>query len=376
MLPPPSPAASTLDAVASPTAMTAITAPAAYVAEALEPCERALLSVLRLWPRGAAEAAVADRAGLDATTAAAALRRLGDAGLVISSEETPPARRQHERIVFWRLAGASTTAALMAHLPLPDPAQRRGPQGPVPDEFWHHFCSGSDPADLRLPRDATLVGCRLIESFDSEARSWVLSHFTVEQLTACHSRYPDPSSEAPRLIAAAIEALTSLAAYKDDDRPHIAKVALAGVPVTVRRDLRGFVEGRATQLASPSVVDGIAVGSAPDLMATKLEVIQHRRQGRDYIDIAAMDRAGACTIEDGLRYHKQRYAPTVTYEETLRIAQLATSAPPTDPDPALDHHLAEAADHLAARRRAVLDWALQSGQRPRPPHPDPPAHEF
>ena len=111
-------------------------------------------------------------------------------------------------------------------------------------------------------------------------------------------------------------------------------------------------------------------------MATKLDVIQHRRQGRDYIDIAAMDRAGACTIEDGLRYHKQRYAPTVTYEETLRIAQLATSAPPTDPDPAFDSHLAEAAGHLAARRRAVLDWALQSGQRPRPPQPEPHTHEL
>ena len=205
---PPSPAATTLDNVASPTAITATTVPAAAAAEALEPCERAILSVLRLWPRGAAEAAIADRAGLDATTAATALRRLGDAGLVVSSEETPPARHQHQRIVFWRLADASATAALMTHVSRCDPAQRRGPQGPVPDEFWHHFCSGSDPAELRLPRDATLVGCRLIETFDSEARSWVLSHFTVEQLAACHSRYPDPSSEAPDLIAAAIEALS------------------------------------------------------------------------------------------------------------------------------------------------------------------------
>ncbi len=173
-----------------------------------------------------------------------------------------------------------------------------------------------------------------------------------------------------RAVAAKLLSTAARAAYKDDDRPHIAKVAFDGVPVTVMRDLRGFVEGHATALAAPSVIDGIAVGSIPDLMATKLEVVQHRRQGRDYIDIAAMDRTGVCTIEDGLRYHKQRYAPTVTYEETLRIAQLATSAPPSDPDPAFNHHLAEAASHLAARRRAVLDWALQSGQRPRPPQPD------
>ena len=179
-----------------------------------------------------------------------------------------------------------------------------------------------------------------------------------------------------RAVAAKLLSSAARAAYKDDDRPHIAKVAFDGVPVTVMRDLRGFVEGHATQLAYPSVVDGIAVGSVPDLMATKLDVIQHRRQGRDYIDIAAMDRAGACTIEDGLRYHKQRYAPTVTYEETLRIARLATSPPPTDPDPAFDRHLTQAASHLATRRRAVLDWALQSGQRPRPPQPEPPAHEL
>ena len=121
--------------------------------------------MLRLWPRGAAEAAVAHRAGLDTTTVAAALSRLLDAGVVVSSEETPLVRRHHQRIVFWRLAGASATAALMAHVPRRDPTQRRGPRGPVPDEFWHHFYSGSDPAELRLPRDAALVGCRLIESF-------------------------------------------------------------------------------------------------------------------------------------------------------------------------------------------------------------------
>ena len=201
-------AATTLDGVVGLTELTTITGTAATPAVALGSCERAILSVLRLWPRGAAEAAVADRAGIDTATAAASLSRLLGVGLVVSSEETPPVRRRHQRIVFWRLADASATAAFMAHVPRPDPAQGRGPRGPVPDEFWHHFCSGSDPAELHLPRDAVLVGCRLIESFDSEARSWVLSHFTVEQLAACHSRYPDPSSEAPQLIAAAIEALT------------------------------------------------------------------------------------------------------------------------------------------------------------------------
>ena len=176
-----------------------------------------------------------------------------------------------------------------------------------------------------------------------------------------------------RAVAAKLLSSAARAAYKDDDRPHIAKVAFDGVPVTVMRDLRGFVEGHATQLADPSVVDGIAVGSVPDLMATKLDVIQHRRQGRDYIDIAAMDRAGACTIEDGLRYHKQRYAPTVTYEETLRIAQLATSPPPTDPDPALrpPPHSGCQPPRRAPARRPRLGTAIRAAATPaaaRTPH--------
>ena len=81
--------------MASPTAKTAITAPAASPAEALEPCERAILSVLRLWPRGAAEAAVAHRAGLDTTTAAAALRRLLDAGFRAPPTDPDPVFNRH-----------------------------------------------------------------------------------------------------------------------------------------------------------------------------------------------------------------------------------------------------------------------------------------
>ena len=92
-----------------------------------------------------------------------------------------------------------------------------------------------------------------------------------------------------RAVAARLLSAAKYAAYKDDDRPHIAKVAFDGVPVTVMRDLRGFVEGHATELMRGMTVDGIRIGSIPDLMAMKLEVIQHRRQARDDIDICAID---------------------------------------------------------------------------------------
>ena len=110
--------------------MTAITAPAASAAEALEPCERAILSVLRLWPRGAAEAAVAHRAGLDTTTAAAALRRLLDAGFVVSSEETP------------LRCGAITSASCSGASPAPQP----------PPRSWR-MCPDPTPPSVEAPKD-------------------------------------------------------------------------------------------------------------------------------------------------------------------------------------------------------------------------------
>ena len=70
-----------------------------------------------------------------------------------------------------------------------------------------------------------------------------------------------------RAVAAKLLSAAARAAYKDDDRPPIAKVAFDGIPVTVHRDLQGFIASHATQLAAPSIVEGIDGVSVPDLMA-------------------------------------------------------------------------------------------------------------
>ena len=62
-----------------------------------------------------------------------------------------------------------------------------------------------------------------------------------------------------------------------------------------------------TQLHPSDVVDGMPVASLPDLLAMKLDVIMYRPKLRDYIDIAAIDNSGTFRIEDGLRFHTQRY---------------------------------------------------------------------
>ena len=170
--------------------------------------EKAILSALRLWPRGATAAALAGALGVHRSTAARGLRRAHENGYVIRSDESPPCYRSYRRAVFWRLADAEHTAVLMPYLPIPSHiVSREFSDLGVPPQFWHLFWSGTDPSCLRLPRDATLVGCRLMESFDSEARSWVLSRFPSEQLEECLSTYPDPDSEVPTLIRRSLEAL-------------------------------------------------------------------------------------------------------------------------------------------------------------------------
>lgn len=170
--------------------------------------ERAILSVLRLWPRGASAGAIADTLDLPRSTVLRSLRRVCAQGLAVRSEETPPLYGSYHRTVFWSLADADATAALMPYLPVPTRSTERGfESGGVPPQFWHIFWSGVDPSCLRLPQDAVLVGCRLMESFDSEARSWVLTRYPREHLEGCLQTYRNPDSEVPTLIRRALRSL-------------------------------------------------------------------------------------------------------------------------------------------------------------------------
>ena len=173
--------------------------------EGMSRSEKAILSVLRLWPRGTTAAALALALGVGRTTVHRGLSRALQNGYVVRSDERPPHYRWHRRAVFWRLAGAEQTARLMPFLPMPERVVERGfADCGLPARFWHLFWSGADPSRLRLPRDATLIGCQMLESFNSEARSWVLSRFTQEQLGDCLAIYPNPDAEVPILIRRAL----------------------------------------------------------------------------------------------------------------------------------------------------------------------------
>ena len=124
------------------------------------------------------------------------------------------------------------------------------------------------------------------------------------------------------------------------------------------------------QVAADIEVCGMPVGSLPDLLATKLEIIQFRAKLRDYIDLYAIDARSDYTLEDGIGFYCHRYGHDqlpAGFGDT--IAQLAN--PGTLPeDPAFSHLTDQVLNHLSARavdlaRRAATQFSL-TGQPKRP----------
>ncbi len=171
--------------------------------------EQAVVATLRLWYAGATAQALMELLNLSPQIVLRSLQRCESLGLVERSVETPPHfHHEHRRVTFWLLAETSEAVEALRLLPFPSLNPSRGfTDCGVPPEFWYLFWSGIDPEELRLPQDAMLVGCRIMESFSSEGRSWVLSHFTRQQLEECLERYPNPDAETPTLIRQALNTL-------------------------------------------------------------------------------------------------------------------------------------------------------------------------
>lgn len=163
--------------------------------------EKAVLSLLRLWPAGATVGALARQLEISESSARRGLRAAEARGYAAAAPTVVGWHRGHRRVVLWRLGGGAAVAGLLPYLPLPAHARHPVGQGrSVPPQFWRLFWSGTDPAEVRLPRDFLMIGGRLLGSFDPAAQGWVLSRFTDDQLVGCLGLYPDPDSEIPTLI--------------------------------------------------------------------------------------------------------------------------------------------------------------------------------
>ncbi len=105
-----------------------------------------------------------------------------------------------------------------------------------------------------------------------------------------------------------------------------------GVAVQIFRPQPRPEVGHLTVLGAPFQVSGMPVGSLPDLLAAKLDVILLRPKLRDYIDIKAIDELSPYSLEDGLLFHMRRYGTTTASRDLSRIVDLLEDPGPLQPD--------------------------------------------
>ena len=90
--------------------------------------------------------------------------------------------------------------------------------------------------------------------------------------------------------------------------------------------------GHLTVLQAPTSVTGMKVGSLPDLLAAKMDVILRRPKLRDYIDIKAIDEMSPYSLEDGILFHMRRYGSTTASRDLSRIVDLLEDPGPLQAD--------------------------------------------
>ena len=126
------------------------------------------------------------------------------------------------------------------------------------------------------------------------------------------------------------------------------------------------------RVAKGPIVCGMPVGSLPDLLATKLEIIRFRPKLRDYIDLHAIDKLSNYTLEDGLGFYCHRFghdALPADFAETIRLLSDAGALPS---DPHFEHMRATVLGHLRGRAGELGQFAAQQHSLhwdPTPPAP-------
>ncbi len=130
-----------------------------------------------------------------------------------------------------------------------------------------------------------------------------------------------------------------------------------------------------SRVAEGIEVCGMPVGSLPDLLATKLEIIRFRSKLRDHIDLYAIDTLSGYTLEDGVGFYCRRFGHDdlpPDFGDTIRHLADAGTLPD---DPAFEHIKGEVLEHLSSRATALRQHAARQyglvGQ-PQQPAPSPP----
>ena len=150
-----------------------------------------------------------------------------------------------------------------------------------------------------------------------------------------------------------------------------------GVAVDVFRALRRSSVGpRGLRRVTEGIeVCGMPVGSLPDLLATKLEIIRFRPKLRDYIDLYAIDTLSPYSLEDGIGFYCRRFGHhdlPYDFGDSIRLLADAGTLPA---DPQFEHLKDEVLGHLGRRAVALRQYAANQyglGEQPQIPGPSSP----
>lgn len=139
---------------------------------------------------------------------------------------------------------------------------------------------------------------------------------------------------------------------------YYAMIGDVRVDVFRARPTEGRLASQMKWLDRPVVVEGVPVGSVPDILATKLDVIMYRPKLRDYIDIADIDRASGYTLEDGLEFyrHKYGYVDDPDVRILRRIIRLLADPGTVHSDPRFEDRRSDVLDHLERRSHDLIDY--------------------
>ncbi len=106
-------------------------------------------------------------------------------------------------------------------------------------------------------------------------------------------------------------------------------------------------------VAPSTTIGDMKIGAIADLMAAKLDVIRFRPKLRDYLDLAAMDQSGACSLEAGLGYYCRRFGHSSPPRALEQITHLLDGPGTLPSDPDYEDRRDDALRHLQMRVPAL-----------------------
>lgn len=151
----------------------------------------------------------------------------------------------------------------------------------------------------------------------------------------------------------------------DEQGGYYAIIGDIKVDVFQAKPTEGRLASQMKWMEQPIIVDGVPVGTVPDILATKLDVIMYRPKLRDYIDLAAIDRMTGYSLEDGIEFYRRKfgYVEDPSVRIIRRIIGLLAEPGGVHADPRFEDQRADVFAHLERRSHDLIDYIADTADQ-------------